>query len=49
MKLYAGIDLHSTNSQLGIIDEKNHRVFKKKLLNDSQVILDAFMPFRKEI
>ena len=49
MKLYAGIDLHSTNSLLGIIDEKNRRVFKKKLPNDSQVILDALIPFKEEI
>lgn len=34
MKLYSGIDLHSTNSYLAIIDESGKRIFKEKLPND---------------
>ena len=49
MKLYVGIDLHSTNSQLAILDETERRVFKKRLPNHSQVILDALSPFQQEI
>lgn len=33
MKLYSGIDLHSTNSYLAIIDETGKRIFKEKLPN----------------
>ena len=31
MRLYTGIDLHSSNSYLAVIDETVKRVFKKKL------------------
>ena len=49
MKLYTGFDLHSSNSYLGIIDESGKRVFKKKLPNDSKVILDNLRPFKEAI
>lgn len=45
--LYAGIDLHSNNSQLGIIDQDNKRKFQKKLPNKQDVILAQLEPFRK--
>lgn len=32
MKLYAGIDLHSSNNYLGIIDAKDQRLFGKRPL-----------------
>ena len=38
MKLYSGIDLHSTNSFLAIIDGKGKRIFNEKLPNDISVI-----------
>jgi len=34
MKLYVGIDLHSNNHYLGIIDEENKAVFRQRLRND---------------
>jgi len=40
MKLYSGIDLHSTNSYLAIIDESGKRIFKEKLPNDSAAITE---------
>lgn len=40
MKLYAGIDLHSTNSYLAIIDSEGKRIFKEKLPNDLPTITD---------
>ena len=40
MKLYSGIDLHSTNSYLAIIDETGKRVFKEKLPNDIATITE---------
>ncbi|MBE0575764.1 MAG: hypothetical protein IH613_07695 [Desulfuromonadales bacterium] len=40
MKLYAGIDLHSTNSYVAIIDESGKRIFKEKLPNDIATITE---------
>ena len=36
MQLCAGIDLHSSNNFLAIIDENGKRVFKKKLSNEDR-------------
>lgn len=41
MKLYSGIDLHSTNSYLAIIDENGKRIFKEKLPNDIAAITET--------
>ncbi|MBA2654375.1 MAG: IS110 family transposase [Gammaproteobacteria bacterium] len=38
MKLYGGIDLHSTNSYMVLIDEAGRINYKKRLLNDMDVI-----------
>ncbi|MFC1592354.1 IS110 family transposase [Thermodesulfobacteriota bacterium] len=46
---YAGIDLHSTNSVIGIIDNENRQIFKKKIRNDLQRILHAFEPYREQL
>lgn len=40
MKLYCGIDLHSTNSYVAIIDAKGKRIFKEKLPNDIALIVE---------
>jgi transposase len=40
MKLYSGIDLHSTNSYLAIIDESGKRIFKEKLPNEIATITE---------
>jgi len=49
MRLYTAFDLHSNNSYLGIIDENGKRVFKRKLANDPEVILDALKPYKEDI
>jgi transposase len=49
MKLYTGLDLHSSNSYLGIIDETGKRVYKQKLPNDREHILAALNPYKNEI
>jgi transposase len=49
MRLYAGCDLHSSNTYLGIKDEDGKRVFKKKLPNEREVILNALMPYKSDI
>jgi hypothetical protein len=49
MKLYAGIDLHSSNNYLGIIDTNDKRIFGKRLPNCIKKISMALKPFRKKI
>ena len=41
MKLYSGIDLHSDNSYVAIVDENGKRIFNEKLANDIVAITDA--------
>ncbi len=43
------IDLHSNNSYLGIIDENGRRVFKRKLLNEPELIITVLNPFKSDI
>jgi len=40
MKLYSGIDLHSTNSYLAIIDGSGKHVYQEKLPNDTSAIAE---------
>ena len=49
MKLYAGCDLHLSNTYLGIIDEDGKRIFKKKLSNDREVILHTLAPYKDNV
>lgn len=49
MKLYTGLDLHSSNTYLGIEDEDGKRIFKKKLPNDRKIILDTLEPYKEQI
>jgi transposase len=49
VKLYAGVDLHSNNNYLGIIDQKDKRVYKKKLPNKLPVVLEELEPYRAEL
>ena len=44
MEAYAGIDLHSSNSYIGIIDEQDRRHFSKRLPNSLTQILVALEP-----
>ena len=48
-KLYGAFDLHSSNNYLGISDEKDRRVYKKKLPNQADVILAELEPYRNEL
>jgi transposase len=41
MELYAGIDLHSNNSVLSVLDERDRTVFAKRLPNYLPAIIDA--------
>ncbi|MEK7789894.1 MAG: transposase, partial [Planctomycetota bacterium] len=49
MSYYVGIDLHSDNNYIGVIDKKDSRILGKKLPNDLDVILKALEPFQKKI
>jgi transposase len=49
MKLYAGIDLHSNNSLLGISDEEGRRQYKKRLPNQGDVILAELEPHKEDM
>ena len=49
MTAYAGIDLHSNNIYMAIIDHNNNRLFGKRLPNKLPLITKALLPFKKEI
>ena len=48
-KLYGAFDLHSSNNYLGISDEKDRRVYKKRLPNQPDVILAELEPYRNSL
>ena len=49
MRYYAGLDLHSNNTYLGILDAKGTKVYKDKVQNHLQMILNVFKPYQKSI
>jgi len=49
MRLYAGIDLHSNNNFIGVIDEQDRRLFQKRLPNRLEEILQALEPFKESL
>lgn len=49
MKLYAGIDLHSTNSVLVVLDELDKIGYQKRLPNDLALILSELSVYRSQI
>ena len=49
MDHYVGIDLHSTNNYIAIIDNDNKRVFKKKIKNDLRLVVEALTPYQEQI
>ena len=49
MEHFVGIDLHSSNSYIAIIDNDNKRVFKRKVSNDLQNVVHVLEPHRKQI
>ncbi len=46
MTTYAGIDLHSNNIYLGVIDHASKRIFNKRLPNKLAIIKKALQPFK---
>jgi len=49
MKVYAGIDLHSSNNYVGIINEEDQRLYQKRLPNQLEHILEALEPFKESM
>lgn len=49
MKLYGGIDLHSNNCVIALIDEDDRRVYQKRLGNDLSRILGELSPYQTAI
>jgi len=49
MDHYVGIDLHSTNSYIAIIDNDNKKVFKKKTKNDLRLVEQILKPYQEQI
>ena len=49
MKIYVGIDLHSNNSFVALVDEENKAVHKKRLPNELTVLLEVLKPYKDSI
>ena len=49
MKLYGGIDLHSNNSVIALLDEEDRVVYQRRVPNDLQQVLGALAPFAEAI
>ena len=46
---YCGIDLHSKNSLVSVVDEEDHVVAEKRLPNDLGKIIGLIEPWRAEL
>ena len=49
MELYAGLDLHSRNTYTGILNTDFKRVFKKRISNNLDLILQTLQPFKEQL
>ena len=49
MEVYAAIDLHASNSFLAVLDREGKRVFKRRLVNDSAILLNALKPYKENM
>jgi transposase len=47
MRTYAGIDLHSSNCYLAVIDQQQTRLFGKRLPNSLEQVQAALQPFKE--
>jgi transposase len=45
MKLYGGIDLHSNNSVIALLDEADQVVYRRRLPNDLEIVLAELEPY----
>jgi len=49
METYAGIDLHSSNNYIGVINSKDKRLYGKKHHNNLDHVLRALKPYKKTL
>jgi transposase len=49
MKVYVGMDLHATNTYVGMVDEENTVLHKQRYRNELPLILAGLDPFKKDI
>jgi transposase len=49
MGLYGGLDVHSSNTRVGVVEGDGRRVYEKRLDNDPQVILQEFHPMKADL
>jgi len=49
MKLYCGMDLHSSTTHVAIMDETRKRLIDRKLRNDRKLILNFLEPYRANL
>src|SRR5687768_12160969 len=49
MRWYSGIDLHSNNSFVVVIDEADRIVYRRRLRNERGKVLEALEPYRAEL
>jgi len=49
MRLYCGIDLHSNNAYVVVLDEQDHVVYRRRLSNDLELILQELAPFAEQL
>jgi transposase len=49
MQLYAGIDLHSNNNVLVILNDKGESMYQKRLENNLDVVLQALEPYKLQL
>ena len=48
-RLYGGIDLHSDNSVVAIVDAQGKKVFGRRLVNDLARIEQCFAVYRERL
>jgi len=49
MGTYAGIDLHSSNNYIGIMDQDYKRLFGRRQPNDLNNVLKVLEPFKSDL
>ena len=49
MEVYAGLDLHATNTYVAMIYQENKVLYKQRHRNEVPSILSAIEPFKKDI
>ncbi len=49
MKLYGGIDLHSNNNVISLLDENDQLIYERRLPNELDIILVELAPYRESL